>query len=89
MSKLPRKIAAAAAMFSATLNLNGCVYGPPPDDGSQIDIPYGYQSEEVFRPEDNANVCVYGPPSYFGMTDEAAEETAEPITQANGDITNE
>ncbi len=65
MKKFPRKIAAAAALFTATLNLNGCVYGPPSDEGENVDIPYGYQTEE-FNPEDNVNVDVYGPPSAFG-----------------------
>ena len=63
MKKFPKRIAAAA-----TLNLNGCVYGPPPEDyDEQQSIPYGYQSEEVkseeaFDPADNFEACVYGPP---------------------------
>lgn len=32
MKRAPKKAIAAAVMFAATLNLNGCVYGPPPED---------------------------------------------------------
>ena len=27
-----KKLAAAAVMFASVLNMNGCVYGPPPQD---------------------------------------------------------
>ena len=62
MRKL-RKTALAAAVFSACMNMNGCVYGPPPDsmeeyraqsvseasdEGSQAD---DYSSEDSYRKE--------------------------------------
>lgn len=64
MKNIPKKTAAAAALFAATLNLNGCVYGPPPEDfDEQQSIPYGYQTEaEDYDPEMNIEPAVYGPP---------------------------
>ncbi len=85
MSKFPRKAAAAAAIFTATLNLNGCVYGPPADFEDTTEIPYGYITEE-FDPAQNINADVYGPPAYFGE-DEPAADTDN--TNGNGDTTNE
>lgn len=71
--KASKKLAAAALMFAATLNMNGCgVYGPPPEDDISFD------------PEVNIEQNVYGPPpdntpyiAQFetGETDETAEST--------------
>ncbi len=67
MKKLPKKIAAAATLFAATMNLNGCVYGPPPED---FDEPMGrpmggYEAEltEEYDPSENIVPAVYGPPT--------------------------
>lgn len=66
MKNLPKKAAAAAVVFSAALNLTGCVYGPPIDEGEEHQIPYGYISEDAgaedFDPADNVAAAVYGPP---------------------------
>ena len=32
--KKSRKTALAAILFSAAMNMNGCVYGPPPDEAA-------------------------------------------------------
>ena len=43
MKRFTKKAAAAAVVFSAALNFNGCgVYGPPVDDGEEPQVPYGY-----------------------------------------------
>ncbi|MBQ8171335.1 MAG: hypothetical protein IJZ95_05025 [Oscillospiraceae bacterium] len=45
-----KKLAAAAAMFAAVLNMNGCVYGPPPQDAENgfADTDKGaYQTEDT------------------------------------------
>ena len=67
MKRFTKKAAAAAVVFSAALNLTGCVYGPPIDDGDEQQIPYGYitedgQIEDDFDPADNIAAAVYGPP---------------------------
>ncbi len=67
MKRFTKKAAAAAVVFSAALNLTGCVYGPPIDDGEEQQIPYGYiteegQIEDGFDPSDNIAHTVYGPP---------------------------
>lgn len=67
MKNVPKKAAAAAVVFSAALNLTGCVYGPPIDEGEEQQIPYGYITEDTqivdeFDPADNIAAAVYGPP---------------------------
>ena len=67
MKRFTKKVAAAAVVFSAALNLTGCVYGPPIDDGEEQQMPYGYITEEGqikdgFDPADNIVPAVYGPP---------------------------
>ncbi len=80
MKKFPKKIAAAATLFAATMNLNGCVYGPPPEDyDEQQSIPYGYRDE--YSPDINVNQNVYGPPPSM--------EDAEENNDINGESTNE
>lgn len=70
MKKLPKKAAAVAVLFAATLNLNGCVYGPPPDDlGDPTGGAMGEYREE-FDPEVNVNQNVYGPPPDMSGADE-------------------
>ena len=68
MKKAPKKVMAAAVMFAAALNMNGCgVYGPPSEE------------DTVFSAEINAEQNVYGPPPDLGKAEESAEtcETAD------------
>ncbi len=50
MKRFNRRIAAAAAAFSVTLNVGCSVYGPPTDDGESTDISFG-MTEEVTSEE--------------------------------------
>ena len=67
MKRVPKTVVAAAAVFAMSLNMNGCVYGPPPE------------GDPFFSAEMNAEQNVYGPPPAFEETAETTEttETAE------------
>jgi len=78
MKRAPKKAIAAAVMFAATLNLNGCVYGPPPEDDPffSAEVNKGQTSEtdetaetaetaEEYDPSLNIEATVYGPPEWF------------------------
>ena len=62
-------LAGAALMFAATVNMNGCVYGPPPED------------DPFFKPEASVEQNVYGPPPVMDETAETSEtgETCETV----------
>ena len=51
-------------------NINGCVYGPPPDDTDDTTVTSNmnedvYGPPEDFTTESNENEAVYGPPEDF------------------------
>ena len=53
--KTSKKVLLTAAAFAGILNMNGCVYGPPPEE--MFSAAY-----EEYDPSDNENQNVYGPP---------------------------
>lgn len=80
MFKKLKKGLLAGTIFSAAANMNGCVYGPPPESiepSSEIQTSkFSTPSEsETFNPELNENEEVYGPPEWFeGKREEEPEE---------------
>ena len=76
--KKGKKTALVAAAFIASMNLNGCAYGPEPyyedpetptaaevTSESKVQETTEAEKPEEYRPEDDIQVCVYGPPEYF------------------------
>lgn len=56
--KKSKKAILATAVFVAALNLNGCVYGPPPDHDStdkKTDTTAKVEAEEDSKEESNNN----------------------------------
>lgn len=71
MKKPSKRIAAAAAAFAVSLNMNGCgVYGPAP-----------YDEGDSYSASENIEATVYGPPDMMVETAETAEtsETTETV----------
>lgn len=54
MKKL-KKIILGASVFSAAMNLNGCVYGPPPDEDVINSLPDSVSVTEYEPPEQNTD----------------------------------
>ncbi len=84
MFKKLKKGLLAGTIFSAAANLNGCVYGPPPDSSAivpeknTITTTQPKQTEnEEYDPSDNQNADVYGPPEMFNSEPEEPEVTEE------------
>lgn len=44
MKKSGKRLILATAVFSAALNMNGCVYGAPPEE--LVDTPYTSQTDQ-------------------------------------------
>ncbi len=76
--KKGKRAALAAAAFIASMNLNGCAYGPEPyyeepetpgttavTSENKVQETTEAEMPEEYRPEDDIQVCVYGPPEYF------------------------
>ncbi len=70
--KKSKKILMTAAAFAGILNMNGCVYGPPPEPEV---MPNSAQTSD-FDPADNETPTVYGPPS-FSENDDSSEESSD------------
>ena len=79
MKKLTRRSFTAAGIlavlgvggvFTATSNLIGCVYGPPPEE---------------YEPEDNEIEAVYGPPEDLGWDEPVEGPETDPETDSEDD----
>ncbi len=84
MKRFTKKAAAAAVVFSAALNFNGCgVYGPPVDDGEEQQVPYGYVADgsvadDEFVAADNVAATVHEYP-VFMETNEKTSDTSDTL----------
>lgn len=47
MKKINKKLLLSATLFTAALNMNGCAYGPPPDEAMYLNEPQIVETEEV------------------------------------------
>lgn len=83
--KRSKKFLFTAAAFAGVLNMNGCVYGPPPE-GFYSDV--DNSSIIGFEPSDNNNQNVYGPPpeDIYSDGDDSSIIDFDPSDNKNEDV---